>query len=113
MFLSASQSATYQRRRKKHNAAKKVKKTTTAFKPLKVAPTVRREGSDPHAHPSRFMQSPGRVQSCNQAYEGEMAEREAAARAEADRRKSCVAPAYNKGAYQPVWTTEQAKDIGR
>lgn len=113
MFLSANQSATYQRRRKKHNASKKAKKATSAFKPLKVAPTMRREGSDPHAYPSRFMQSPQRAQLHNQIYEGEMAEREAAAQAEAERRRSCVAPAYNKGAYQPVWTTEQAKDIGR
>lgn len=35
-------------------------------------------------------------------YEGEMAEREAAARVEVERKKTMVAPMYNKGAYQYV-----------
>lgn len=45
--------------------------------------------------------------------DGEMAERELAALAEAERRKLCCAPAYNKGAYQYISSEEQAKDIGR
>ena len=49
----------------------------------------------------------------NVEYDDEMQAREQAAREEAERRKKCVAPAYNKGAYQPVFTKEQAKDIGR
>lgn len=43
----------------------------------------------------------------------EMAARELAAVAEAERRKLCCAPAYNKGAYQYISSEEQAKDIGR
>lgn len=46
-------------------------------------------------------------------YEGEMAERERLAQEEANRRKQCVAPAYNKGAYTYVSSEEQAKWIGR
>jgi hypothetical protein len=46
-------------------------------------------------------------------YEGEMAERERIAQEEVNRRKKCVAPAYNKGAYTYVSTEEQAKWIGR
>lgn len=46
-------------------------------------------------------------------YSDEMLEREKAAQLEAERRKKCVAPAYNKGAYQPIFTKEQAKYIGR
>ncbi len=36
-----------------------------------------------------------------------------AAAAEAMRRAGCVAPAFNKGAYQPVFTLQDAKDVGR
>jgi hypothetical protein len=43
----------------------------------------------------------------------EMIEREEAAQAEIERKKKCVAPLYNKGTYQPVWTEDQAKDVGR
>ena len=46
-------------------------------------------------------------------YEGEMAERERLAQEEANRRKQCVAPAYNKGAYTYISSEEQAKWIGR
>lgn len=46
-------------------------------------------------------------------YDEEMQAREQAAREEAERRKKCVAPAYNKGAYQYVATEEDAKLVGR
>ena len=46
-------------------------------------------------------------------YTEEMQAREAAARKEAERRKKCVAPAFNKGPYQYIFTEEQAKDVGR
>jgi hypothetical protein len=46
-------------------------------------------------------------------YSEEMIERERLAQAEAEHRKKCVAPAYNKGAYQPIFTAEQAKWIGK
>jgi hypothetical protein len=46
-------------------------------------------------------------------YEGEMLERELAAQKEIERKKQCVAPAYNKGAYQYVGSEEQAKWIGK
>ncbi len=38
---------------------------------------------------------------------------EAAARKEAERRKSCVAPVYNKGAYQYVGDVQAARDAGK
>lgn len=46
-------------------------------------------------------------------YNEEMKAREQAAREEAERRKKCVAPAFNKGPYQYIFTEEQAKDVGR
>lgn len=46
-------------------------------------------------------------------YEGELALREAAAREEIERKKKCVAPAYNKGAYQYIGSEEQAKWVGK
>jgi hypothetical protein len=42
-----------------------------------------------------------------------MLERELAAQKEIERKKQCVAPAYNKGAYQYVGSEEQAKWIGK
>lgn len=46
-------------------------------------------------------------------YSDEMQEREARAREEIERKKQCVAPAYNKGAYQYIGSEEQAKWIGK
>ncbi len=46
-------------------------------------------------------------------YDEEMLAREQAAQAEAERRKKCIAPAFNKGPYQYVGSTEEAKLIGR
>jgi len=46
-------------------------------------------------------------------YEGEMADREAAAQLQIERQKKCVAPAYNKGAYTLIASPEQATWIGR
>lgn len=43
----------------------------------------------------------------------EMAERERLANLEIERKKKCVAVAYNKGTYQYISSEEQAKDIGR
>jgi hypothetical protein len=43
----------------------------------------------------------------------DMMERERIAQVEIEHKKKCLAPAYNKGAYQPVWTEDQAKDVGR
>lgn len=45
--------------------------------------------------------------------DAEYAEREALAQQEILRKKSCVAPAYNKGAYQYIASEEQAKDAGK
>ena len=36
-----------------------------------------------------------------------------AAHREANRRRKCVAPAYNKGAYQPIMHTDDARWAGR
>lgn len=46
-------------------------------------------------------------------YEGEMADREAAARVEIERKKTMVAPLYNKGPYQMITSAEQCLTIGR
>ena len=46
-------------------------------------------------------------------YTDEMLERERAAQAEAERRKKCVAPSFNKGPYQYIYTEEQARDVGK
>jgi hypothetical protein len=35
------------------------------------------------------------------------------AKSEKKRKAKCIAPVYNKGAYQYIATKEQAKDIGR
>ncbi|AFQ22245.1 hypothetical protein My1_086 [Pectobacterium phage My1] len=43
----------------------------------------------------------------------EMAEREALAQLEIERKKLCTAPAFNKGAYTYIASEEQAKSIGR
>lgn len=43
----------------------------------------------------------------------EMAEREAIAQAEVERKKMCVAPAFNKGGYTYIYNEEQAKMVGR
>lgn len=43
----------------------------------------------------------------------EMIEREEAARVISEKRKECVAPAYNKGNYQYIYSIEDAKHIGR
>lgn len=46
-------------------------------------------------------------------YEGEMLERELAARAEAERRKGQTAPLYNKGAYQYITPETDLKTMGK
>jgi len=38
---------------------------------------------------------------------------EKTAKIEIERKKLCVAPAYNKGAYQYIATVEQARDAGK
>lgn len=43
----------------------------------------------------------------------EMLAREAAAQKEIERKKLCVAPAFNKGGYTYVYSEEQAKMVGR
>lgn len=54
----------------------------------------------------------GKVQS-DLMTEEEYAAREAAAQEEIERKKNCIAPAYNKGAYQYIASEEQAKDAGK
>jgi hypothetical protein len=43
----------------------------------------------------------------------EMAERERLAQQEAERKKKCIAPAFNKGPYQYVGTEDDAKWVGK
>lgn len=45
--------------------------------------------------------------------EEEYQKREEAARQEIERKKTCIAPAYNKGAYQYIASEEMAKDAGK
>lgn len=35
------------------------------------------------------------------------------AKKEIERKRSCIAPAYNKGAYQYIYSEEEARDAGR
>jgi len=46
-------------------------------------------------------------------YFGEMAERERKAQEEIARKRKCIAPAYNKGAYQYITPETDPKTIGR
>jgi hypothetical protein len=43
----------------------------------------------------------------------DMIEREKQAQAEIERRKKCIAPAFNKGPYQYISNADQAKHIGK
>jgi hypothetical protein len=45
--------------------------------------------------------------------EEEYAAREAAAQEEIEHKKTCIAPAYNKGAYQYIGSREMAEDAGK
>ena len=45
--------------------------------------------------------------------EEEYQKREEAARQEIERKKTCIAPAYNKGAYQYIASEYKAKDAGK
>ena len=91
-------------------------KFKSEFKPM--APkkeTVYRAPSHSHI-PSKideFLANSTPSQTVPLKYEGELAAREAAAREEIERKKKCVAPAYNKGAYTYVASEEQAKWVGR
>lgn len=49
----------------------------------------------------------------SQMSEEEYAAREAAAQAEIERKKNCIAPAYSKGAYQYIGSEEMARYAGK
>lgn len=63
--------------------------------------------------PSAPLSPPVETDKKNTNLSPEMLEREKAAQAEIERKKKCIAPAYNKGAYQYVGSEEQAKWVGK
>lgn len=71
-----------------------------------------RRGSDTSNIPSK-MEIPKHKPREKTKLSKEMLERELEAQQEIERKKQCVAPAYNKGAYQYIGSREQAKDIGK
>jgi len=104
---------------KARKKAKKVIKQRTPKKQFvekKAKPlTVYRAAGTEHI-PSginRFLETTAPKNTVPLRYEGEMAEREAAAQQAIEARKKTVAPAFNKGPLQPVTSVEQAKWIGR
>ena len=67
-------------------------------------------------YPSAIMSAPEKlpkISKFNEEMNEEMKKREKLAQKEVERRKKCSAPAYNKGAYQPVFSIEEAKFIGK
>ena len=107
-------SATFKPRRKSKKVTPTSKKPKQQFVPLKWKAPVQ-FGPSLSGYKSKlddYLQTaPKMVEPIR--YEGELAEREAAAREHAERLKKCVAPAYNKGAYTLITSEEQAKWIGR
>ena len=59
------------------------------------------------------VKKPHQVSKFNVEMSDEMIEREKLAKLKAEKLKKCLAPAYNKGAYQPVFSLEDAKHIGK
>lgn len=100
------------KRKSKKAKSETFKKAPKAkFTPLKTQP-YRPVSSTDHLK-SVDMQAPVLTQPLK--YEGEMAEREAAAQKEITRKKSMTAPIYNKGGYQYVgdMPPEIIKTLGR
>jgi hypothetical protein len=104
--------------KKKRKPVAKAKKFVPSFKPMKeidfTAGKYRATGT---AHiPSKidsFLAEHAPTHAIPTKYDGEMAIREAVAQEEIARKAKCVAPAFNKGAYQYIASEEQAKWIGK
>jgi hypothetical protein len=111
MIIRASNSFKPRRKSKKAPANAAPKRKKAAFVEMKSKPEPYRAPS--HSHIKSLMVDSVSYANNAPQYEGDMAEREATARAEAERLKKCVAPAFNKGAYTLIATPEQAKWIGR
>jgi hypothetical protein len=100
-------------------------KPKSVSKPVRKAPGVYEELPGTLYKRTVDVTDPNRIPSLNLAevplppvresprYEGEMAEREAAAQAEAERRKSQTAPLYSKGAYQYITPDTDLTTLGR
>ena len=86
--------------------------TWSASKPRFLIPVKPYQRETPH-YPSI---SSGEIQATTKVkpkYKGEMAERERKAQQEIAFKRSCVAPAYNKGGYQYITPETDPKTIGR
>lgn len=105
----------------KHRPKRKRKKVLAVL----AEPKVKRPWKDLETLPSRPLRQSDAIPSRNTGYfvepkmpikyEGEMAEREALAQEEIERKKKMVAPLYNKGGYQYVGDAppEIIKTLGR
>lgn len=101
------------RKGKTHVAPKRARKVFKEKAPA-VETRYRAEGSGKYpSHIDTFMATHDPINPMPVKYEGEMADREAAAQDEIKRKSKTVAPAYNKGPLQPVTSKEQAKWVGR
>lgn len=75
-------------------------------------PTAPRRGSTTNHIPSRLEMPVHKTKEQVRLSE-EMLERERIAQAEIERKKKCVAPAFNKGGYIYISSKEDAKDAGK
>ncbi|QYW02659.1 hypothetical protein CPT_Marzo_121 [Stenotrophomonas phage Marzo] len=110
IYTSASTYKPKKKRKPKGEVFQKYK-PDKSFKPLTTSPPRPIRQSDQYksaAMPAAKPVLPVR-------YEGEMAEREAAAQREIERKKTMVAPMYSKGGYQYVGDVppEIVKTLGR
>ena len=80
---------------------------TLICKPKKKRPIVEKK------YPSVSVMARGNIVLRAKQLTDEMQARENKAQSEIERKRKCLAPAYNKGAYQPVFSKEDAKHIGR
>lgn len=110
IYTSASTHKPKKKRKPKGEVYQKYK-PDRSFKVLTTSPSRPIRQSDQYK--SAEMPAPKTVLPVR--YEGEMAEREAAAQREIERKKTMVAPMYSKGAYQYVGDVppEIVKTLGR
>jgi hypothetical protein len=111
MLIHVNNSFKPRRKSKKVSPHATPKRKKPEFVEMKPKPEPFRVSS--HAHIKSLMVESVSYANNAPRYEGDMAERELAARQQAERLKSCVAPAFNKGAYTLITSPEQAKWIGR
>ena len=104
--------------KKKRKPVAKAKKFVPSFKPMREIDFTagKYRATDTSHIPSKiesFLAENAPMHAIPTKYDGELAVREAIAQEEIARKAKCVAPAYNKGAYQYIASEEQAKWIGK